>query len=591
MKKIVLRAVALIFCLFVTVNSPAQEIYHEGNVRVVLEDGWKIYHGDIQVAHGEGTLDMDNLPPAFKAIIDNYATSPVPKTTFRAPKAAQTYGPYITVNWNQGAPYNQAFPTVNGEPTLVGCSTIATAQVINFFRHCNKLQLSGRNQAYSDLQSPFFFDYEKNMDGTFYSYTYNYTPDFDKINADTAELSKFLFAIALAQHAYFDLDGTMTSIYTQRGALDNVFGYDYDLYEGNSIQSAIQQAIISGVPVILNGNNSAAGHSFNVDGYNGSEFHFNYGWGGYCDGWFLMTQNLFPEHMTAVVVHPSDGSRVKMQPIPASVRIYSTDPGNNYDQTIDMTPAWENATSYTPKNLVDLEPGNYAFYFIYPDGTTIAPYLEDNTPLSKLHEDVISYGKYITSPAQFSVGYQCKVNFWHSPEMGYIEVLAQDFKDPDFENLGVSFMMNDVKTPMTYDSDLNQYAIEYTWEPGEYEFLYYIAKYDTTIGKAERCGPAPTNVYYGINDNTNTTGWSATYTDTPVNIILADYAVVEEQQIPVLSVTVQIVLDQYCDARLNVLSYTIDQAGIKKIKADANAPAYILNNHILIRNGKKIMIK
>ena len=161
MKKICFRAAALILSLFVTVNTLAQEIYNEGNVRVVLEDGWKIYHGDIQVAHGEGTLDMDNLPPAFKAIIDNYATTPVPKTTFRAPKAAQTYGPYITVNWNQGAPYNQAFPTVNGEPTLVGCSTIATAQVINFFRHCNDLKLSGRNQAYSDLQSPYFFDYEK----------------------------------------------------------------------------------------------------------------------------------------------------------------------------------------------------------------------------------------------------------------------------------------------------------------------------------------------------------------------------------------------------------------------------------------------
>ena len=595
MKKYCLRAAALIFCLFVTVNSPAQEIYHEGNVRVVLEDGWKIYHGDIQVAHGEGILDMDNLPPAFKAVIDNYANSPVQNTARRAPQnTSTTYGPYITVNWNQGEPYNQAFPTVNGTHTLVGCSTIATAQVLNFFRHCDTLKLSGRNQAYSDLKSPYFFDYEKNMDGTFYNYTYNYTPDFDKINADTAELSKFLFAIALAQHAYFDLDGTMTSIYTQRGALDNVFGYDYDLYEGNSIQSAIQQAIISGVPVILNGNNSAAGHSFNVDGYNGSEFHFNYGWGGYCDGWFLMTENLFPEHMTAVVVRPSDGSRVKMQPAPSKIRIYSTDPDNDYDMTFNMAPAWEGTTTYCPQNVV-LTPGNYAFYIIYPDGSTIAPYLEDNTPLTKLHEDVISYGKYITSPAAFSVGYNCRITFYHSPEMGYIQVIAWNFEDPDFKNYDVSLLLNGEKTPMNYDAQSNQYYLTFDWAPGTYDFQFYIAKHDTTIGPAPACGEGPWEIYYQVEDgsgiNYNNHGWRSTYTDVHYKVILADYAIVNGQRIPVTKTQLKVVLDQYCDGRILFQSYTYDPTGITPVKADAPAPAYRLNDRIIIIDNKKILIK
>ena len=562
----------------------------------MLENGWKLYHGDIQVAHGEGSLDMDNLPPAFKAIIDNYANTPVQNTTKRAPQnAATTYGPYITVNWNQGEPYNQAFPTVNGTSTLVGCSTIATAQVLNFFRHCDTLNLSGRNQAYSDLQSPYFFDYEKNMDGTFYNYTYNYTPDFDKINADTAELSKFLFAIALAQHAYFDLDGTMTSIYTQRGALDNVFGYDYDLYEGKGIEDSIQKAIISGVPVILNGNNSAAGHSFNVDGYNGSEFHFNYGWGGYCDGWFLMTENLFPEHMTAVVVHPSDGSRVKMQPIPASVRIYSTDPENDYDQTFNMKPAWASATSYIPDQFVYLTPGNYAFYFIYPDGATIAPYLEDNTPLSKLHEDVISYGKYITSPAQFSVGYNCIVTFWHAPEMGYIEALAHNFEDPDFKNFGVSLILNGETMPMTYDDQENQFYLTFDWIPGTYDYQFYVADYDTTVGPAPRCGEGPWEIYYEVDDNVpvdyNYHGWSSTYTDAHYKVILKDYAIVNGQSIPVVKTQLKVILDQYCDGAIRIISYTADPAGITPVRADAQAPAYRLNDHIIIRNGKKILTR
>lgn len=596
MKKYCFRAVALVFCLFVTVNSPAQEIYHEGNVRVVLENGWKIYHGDIQVAYGEGTLDMNNLPPAFKAVIDNYANTPVQNTARRAPQnTSTTYGPYITVNWNQGEPYNQAFPTVNGTPTLVGCSTIATAQVLNFFRHCDTLRLSGRNQAYIDLTSPYFFDYEKDLDGTYYKYRYTYTPDFDKINADTAELSKFLFAIALAQHAYFDLDGTMTSIYTQRGALDNIFGYDYDLYEGKDIENAIKEAIISGVPVILNGNNSAAGHSFNVDGYNGSEFHFNYGWGGYCDGWFLMTENLFPEHMTAVVVRPSDGTRVKMQQIPASVRIYSTDTDNKYDTIFNMIPGWEGTMSYKPEKMPSLNPGNYAFYFIYPDGKTIAPYLEDNTPLSKQHEDLISYGKYISSPATFSVGYKCKISFWHSPEMGYIQVLAQDFEDPDFKNYGVSLLMNGEKTPMTYDAESNQYYLTFDWAPGTYDFQFFVAKYDTTIGPAERCGEGPWEIYYKVEDQIpvdyNHYGWSSTYTDAHYKIVLKDSAVVNGQHIPAVKTQLNVILDQYCDGVIRIISYTADPAAITPVKPDTPAPTYRLNDRIIIRNGKKIFIK
>lgn len=611
MKKIVSRALALIFCLFVTVNSPAQEIYREGNVRVVLENGWKIYHGDLQVAHGEGSLDMDNLPPAFKAIIDNYANTPVQKTASRAAQSTNrtsaTQDPYIpvnwdksepliTVNWNQGAPFNQAFPTVNGTPTLVGCSTIATAQVLNFFRHCDTLKLSGRNQAYCDLQSPYFSDYEKNMDGLFYNYKYDLIPDFDKINADTAELSKFLFAVALAQHAYFDLDGTMTSIYTQRGALDNVFGYDYDLYEGDGMEIAIQEAIVSGVPVILNGNNGSSGHSFNADGFNGSEFHFNYGWGGYCDGWFLMTQNLFPEDMTAVVVHPSDGSRVKMQPIPASVRIYSTDQGNDYDNTFNMKPGYAGSGDYMQEPIIELEPGNYAFYFIYPDGSTIAPYLEDNAPLTKLHESVITYGKYITSPAQFCVGYKCRVDFWHSPDMGYIQVLASNFEDAEFKNFGVSLIMNGERTPLTYDAQRDEFSMTVDWTPGEYDFQFYVAKYDTTIGPAERSGEGPWEITYKYDDGSimdySINGWSSTYTDKHYTIILTDSVTINGQKITITEAKLKIYLNKYCDGFIKYISYKSDDpAAITPIKADIHAPAYRLNEHIIIIDNKKIYLK
>ena len=598
---------ALLLTTLVSAISMAQVIYQDGNVRIIQADGWKILHGDKVVAYGDSPLDLDNMPPAFQAFIDTYADMPVQENTSRAQarnaagSKADSIGPMLTTQWNQGDPYNQVFPTVNGVPTLVGCTTIATAQVLNYYRHCTKLDLKGRNQAYSDLESPYFYDMEKTFEGNYYNYTYAYTPDFDKINSDMKELSSFLFGIALAQHAYFDVDGTMTSIFTQRGALDNVFGYDYDLYENAAtIESQMIASLKEKKPLIMSGNNPAAGHSFNIDGYNGTDkFHVNYGWGGLSDGWYELPNCGFFTNLKAVSAYPSDGTRVKMQAIPASIHIKGTD--NKYDKTFKMTPAWKDAEPYTPENLVELEPGNYTFYFEYADGQTIAPYLEDFAPLSKMHESVISYGKYISSPAEFNVGYKCKVNFWHAPNMGYIEVLAQDFEDPEFKNYHVSLIMDGQTKPMSLGDkddiyqDVN-HNITVDLTPGAHEFMFYIAEYDTTIGKAERCGEGPWTLYYGMQENGM--GWSSTYNESPFNIIVANYAKPKAgDSISVKSVKIKITLDKYCDGRVKITDYTEGvYDNVPLLKADDNTPAYNIlglpaddRSRIIIRNGKKIL--
>ena len=599
------RFAIILLGLFVWGVSSAQVIYEDRNVSIVVEDGWKILHGDRVVAFGDGPMDVNNLPPAFKELLDIYAELPVQQSVMRAQarrSPAATIEPLITTQWDQGEPYNQAFPTVNGEPTLVGCSTIATAQVLNYYRHCNDLELQGRNQAFRELTSPYFYDMETTFEGTFYNYTYNFKPDFDEINSDPAKLSSFLFGIALAQHAYFDVDGTMTSIYTQRGALDNVFGYDYDLYDNaKTIEDSIIASLQRQRPLIMSGNNDVAGHSFNIDGYKDGKLHINYGWGGYCDGWYELSECFFQENLKAVSAYPSDGTRAKMQFIPESIHIEGVD--NNYNATFSMKPAWEDAVSYTPEHLVKLEPGQYTFYFIYPDGQTIAPYLEDFRPLSKMHESVISYGKYISSPALINVDYSCDVNFWHAPEMGYIQVLAQNFEDPEFQNYTVSLMIDGQTRPMTLgDSDpvYRSYNFNDTVDltPGLHEFKFFIAQNDTTIGKADRCGEGPWNVFYGMSQNGM--GWSSTYTDTPVNIIVTDYAITEKgETVTSYGIKMVIYLDKYMDTRIKVLGYSTEiPAQVPAIRADESGLMYNLmglpverGSGILILNGKKVLVK
>ena len=179
--------------------------------------------------------------------------------------------------------------------------------------------------------------------------------------------------------------------------------------------------------------------------------------------------------------------------------------------------------------------------------------------------------------------------------MGYIQVMAQDFEDPDFKNLGVSLECNGQKTPMSYNAQNEEYSIVVDWVPGNYDFLFYVAKYDTTIGKAARCGEGPWPIYYGMEGNGM--GWSSTYTDSPFNITLADYAMVAGKKKSVTKVKLKIVLDKYCDGRLTVVSYSNDPTNVDVITTEPEiVPRYNLlgqpangNSRIIIINGKKYL--
>ncbi|MBO7565487.1 MAG: hypothetical protein J6T60_00100, partial [Bacteroidales bacterium] len=55
----------------------AHEVYTDRNVRIIQQtNGWLVMHFDAIVAHGDGTLDIKNLPPAFQDFLDIYATMP-----------------------------------------------------------------------------------------------------------------------------------------------------------------------------------------------------------------------------------------------------------------------------------------------------------------------------------------------------------------------------------------------------------------------------------------------------------------------------------------------------------------------------------
>ena len=93
--------------------------------------------------------------------------------------------------------------------------------------------------------------------------------------------------------------GTSSSASTTTAAtmLKKKFDYSPDLkeisrynYSLSAWTDIIYNELKEKRPVLYSGSTSSSGHAFVVDGYNGDElFHVNWGWGGSCDGYFMLT--------------------------------------------------------------------------------------------------------------------------------------------------------------------------------------------------------------------------------------------------------------------------------------------------------------
>ena len=266
-------------------------VFTQGNISIIqYPDTWQITHGSKILAHGNHVIDVENLAPPVQDLINHYANLPVTKKRTLKKSllaAAEPEEPeyLIKTHWNQNSPYNDFCPTIDGERVPAGCVTISSAQVLNYYKVCKPLDIDFNHTIYANVESPYMELINHEGDDYTYHCRFTYTPDFDKINSDDEEMAKFIFAVALSQQVYFDKDGSMTSYYTQCGAFDNQFGYDYYICnDGDKMKDFIIAAIKEKHPVIVC--DDARNHSYIIDGYNelNGNFHVNLGWGESEDG-------------------------------------------------------------------------------------------------------------------------------------------------------------------------------------------------------------------------------------------------------------------------------------------------------------------
>lgn len=268
-----------------------------------------------------GSINADNIPPQMQWWLSEYAREmdyairnglvqnmpenmqmPGMVTANTMAKAQRTpIEPLLETKYNQSEPYNNQCPVINYENgsewgrAVTGCVATAMAQMMRYHKYPQTGQGShsytcNPSGGQSFVESMDFSTVTFDWDNMLPVYTYgNYT----QTQAD---------AVALLMHAC----GVSVDMgYTPREsgassqavpvALEQYFKYDSSiayasrtLFSNAEWEQLVYNELAQSRPVQVSGSGSQGGHAFVCDGYQGDHyFHFNWGWGGTSDGYFM----------------------------------------------------------------------------------------------------------------------------------------------------------------------------------------------------------------------------------------------------------------------------------------------------------------
>ncbi|MCH5233920.1 MAG: thiol protease/hemagglutinin PrtT [Muribaculaceae bacterium] len=257
------------------------------------------------------SLDVDNLPPALEYWLDQYTAqiefmrenpslySSFDETGVSLPSNWNAIAPIIKTKWNQSEPYYNSCPTYNGVHCNTGCVATSMSQVMKHFNYPAKGQGSisykcaSLNQILTIDFSTLTFDWN-NMLNSYSNGNYN--------DAQAKAVADLMMAAGYATEMQYSTGTSGTQSGKILSALINNFNYDLSMrflkrenFTYTEWATMIYNNLANVGPVIYDGTSfnpdgtSSIGHSFICDGYQGDGyFHFNWGWGGSSDGYFLL---------------------------------------------------------------------------------------------------------------------------------------------------------------------------------------------------------------------------------------------------------------------------------------------------------------
>ena len=247
---------------------------------------------------------VENMPDHVRGWLGNYEKqietvvkqniAPVAETTTKwsrlkagqsmSTRSGGSVGPLLTTQWDQEWPYNALCPNDGqGNFTLTGCIATMMAQLMKYW------DWPKRGTGFTSYQTWQFGEISADFGNT--EYNWDNMPNFlDSLNTDVALL---LYHCGIAVNMEYGFNESSTYPSRVQEALTSNFQYSHKLswnwLDGSSdyIRESIRHQLDMYQPVHY----SASNHSYIVDGYQNEMFHFNMGWGGYFDGYYMICPN------------------------------------------------------------------------------------------------------------------------------------------------------------------------------------------------------------------------------------------------------------------------------------------------------------
>lgn len=201
----------------------------------------------------------------------------------------------LTSTWEQGYGYNNYCPVMNGQHVVVGCVATAMAQIIRY--HQYPLRGFGSKSYSHSTYGTLAVDFDTT------EYNYTLMPNRIRRNSLAAEkdmVSRLCYHCGVVVNMNYQNPShtSGSGSYTTRvpeGLMH--FGYtDAEYYSRDSYgndtswKNMIKNEIDNLRPIEYAGVSEEGGHAFVLDGYNSDDqYHFNWGWGGYADGFYTLT--------------------------------------------------------------------------------------------------------------------------------------------------------------------------------------------------------------------------------------------------------------------------------------------------------------
>ncbi len=245
----------------------------------------------------------NNITPAFSTIMEwNRLLYSTPEQLSQR-KDIKTVAPLLKTTWNQGKYYNNFCPLASGGPdgrAYAGCVPTAMGQIMNYYRH----PATGTGSyMYNDTVAPFTYD-SLHADFGNTVYHWDMMPLTVTERQNDSAVAKLLYHLGVSVDLNYDPDGS--GMYNHKAAysLRTYFHYSPDcqyVFRDTALHTNWKQLILDHLnakkPLYYAGwadTINVSGHAFVCDGYQDtSYFHFNWGWGGSNDGFFLL-DNLTP---------------------------------------------------------------------------------------------------------------------------------------------------------------------------------------------------------------------------------------------------------------------------------------------------------